>query len=185
MPRPARDPPDLYQKGNPVDDKSVTPDPWAAIANELERIAADAKKLIGHTPPGLVAFDIQPQADVQHPPVPSQRAETIQAVDDVANAFLGKDAETRKMGDTSFHHTISGRRGRISVSIYQAIADPEIEDPQEELKRLRARVAELEAGHLPALVSDETIEQAARMEGQTWNEREGRWVDNDDSQASR
>lgn len=28
-------------------------------------------------------------------------------------------------------------------------------------------------------ISDETIAQAARMEGQTWSEREGRWVDTD------
>ena len=133
-----------------MDDKSVTPDPWdpwAVIAAELRRIADDAEGLIGSAPPGLVAFDIQPYAEVAHPPVPRQRDATIEAVNAAANAFLGKEAKTQKMSDLkSFHHTASGRRGLISISIYQAIADPDIEDVQAELKELRARIAELEAG---------------------------------------
>jgi hypothetical protein len=129
-----------------VDDKSVTPDPWAAIAAELRRIADDAEKLIGTPPPAMVAFDMQPYAEVSHPPKPAQREAIIDVVDAAANAFLGKDARTQKMSDgKSFHHTAAGRRGLISLSIYQAIADPDIEDPQQELERLRARVAELEA----------------------------------------
>ena len=128
-------------------DPTVQPDAWAAIAAELRRIADDAEKLIGTEPPGLVAFDIQPYAAVSHPPTPKQRDATIQAVNEAANAFLGKDAKTQKMSDgKSFHHTTDGRRGRISMSIYQAIADPDIEDVQAELEKLRARVAELEAG---------------------------------------
>jgi hypothetical protein len=130
-----------------VDDKSVTPDPWAAIAAELRLIADDAEKLIGTAPPAMVAFDMQPFAEVSHPPKPAQRDAIIEAVNAAANAFLGKDAKTQKMSDhKSFHHTAAGRRGRISLSIYQAIADPDIEDVQEELKELRARIAELEAG---------------------------------------
>jgi hypothetical protein len=114
-------------------DPNVQPDPWAAIAAELHRIADDCEKLIGHAAPALVAFDIQPFAEVIHPPVPGQRGEIIQAVDDVAQALLGKSAETQALSDgKSFHHTISGRRGRISVGIYQAVADPA------EVEQLRA-----------------------------------------------
>jgi hypothetical protein len=124
--RAGRDPPDLYQKGNPVDDKSVTPDPWAAIAAELRRIADDVEKLIGHTPPGLFSVEVQPFAGRSYPPVPEQREDVIQAVDDVANALLGKSAQTKEMSDgKSVHHTTSGRRGKISVSVYQAIARAE------------------------------------------------------------
>lgn len=127
MPRPTRDPPDLYQKGNPVDDKSVTPDPWAAIAAELRRIADDVEKLIGHAPPALFAVDVQPLGNMSYPPTPEQRDDTIQAVDDVANALLGKNALTKEMLDgVSVHHTTSGRRGKISVSVYQAIAGAQV-----------------------------------------------------------
>jgi hypothetical protein len=125
-PRAARYPPDLYQKGNPVDDKSVTPDPWAAIAAELRRIADDVETLVGSPAPGLFSIDVQPFGEVSHPPVPEQLGDTTQAVDDVANALLGKSADTKKMSDgKSVHCTASGRRGRILLSVYQAVADTE------------------------------------------------------------
>jgi hypothetical protein len=139
-------PPDLYQKGNPVDDKSVTPDPWAAMAAELRRMADDFEKLIGQVAPGLVSLDIQPKGDVSHPPVAKQRAETIEAVDAVAHALFGEPGETKAMSNGTFHHKRYGRRGRITVDVYQALADPGAVDPDEEIARLRARLAELEAG---------------------------------------
>jgi hypothetical protein len=109
-----------------VDDKSVTPDSWAAIAAELHRIADDMLTLVGHTPPGLFSIDVQPFGEVHHPPVPEQRDDTIQAVDDVANVLLGKAAQTKEMSDgKSVHHTTSGRRGKILVSVYQAITGAE------------------------------------------------------------
>ncbi len=111
-----------------MDDKSVTPDPWAAIAAELHRIADDAEKLIGQPAPGLVSLDIQPKGDVSHPPIPEDRTATILDVDEVAHALLGKAAETRAMSDgKSAHRTVSARRGRILVSVYQAIAPVEDE----------------------------------------------------------
>ena len=113
-----------------MDDKSVTPDPWAAIAAELRRIADDVETLVGTTPPGLFAVDVQPFGSLTYPPVPEQREVTIQAVDDVAHALLGKPAEIKKMSDgKSVHCQAKGRRGRIYVSAYQAIAatDAELE----------------------------------------------------------
>jgi hypothetical protein len=109
-------------------DQSVQPDAWAAIANELERIAADLRKLVGHAPPGLFSIDVQPFGEVHHPPIPEQRDETIQAVDDVATVLFGAVAQTKEMsGGKAFHHSTSGRRGKILVSVYQAIAGAEAE----------------------------------------------------------
>jgi len=109
-----------------VDVKSVTPDPWAVIAAELRRIADDVETLIGSTPPGLFSIDVQPFGAVSHPPVPEQRDNTIQAVSGVARALLGKGAETKKMSDgKSVFCTVSAHRGRILVSVYQAVADTE------------------------------------------------------------
>jgi hypothetical protein len=109
-----------------VDDKSVTPDAWAAIAAELRRIADDMEQLIGSTPPGLFSVDVQPFGKVIHPPIPEQRDDAIQAVDEVANALLGKAAAIKKMSDgKSVHCTASGRRGQILISVYQAVADTE------------------------------------------------------------
>ena len=107
-----------------MDDKSVTPDPWAEIAAELRRIADDVENLIGHTPPGLFSIDVQPIALASYPPAPGQRDETIQAVDDAADVLLGKPAETKKLSDgKSVHHRALGRRGRIHLAVYQAVAD--------------------------------------------------------------
>ena len=109
---------------------TVQLDAWAAIAAELRRIADDIEKLIGHVPPGLVSLDIQPNS-ISYPPIPEERAGTIQAVDDVAYALLGKTATTKALPDgKSVHHTTGGRRGRVGVSIYQAVAAVEGDFPE-------------------------------------------------------
>lgn len=120
-------------------------EPWAEIAAELRRIADDVEKLIGQPEPGLFSVDIQPYEAVVHPPVVKDRAATMSATDAVASALLGKAATTQAMSNGTFHHTTGGKRGRISLSIYQAIADPSAVDPEEEISRLRAENARLRA----------------------------------------
>jgi hypothetical protein len=120
------------------------PDAWADIAVELEKIAADCRDLIGQPAPGLFAIDLHPSR-ITYPPAPKERAATVDAVDTVALVLLGKKAETKRMEGGAFHHTTRGRRGPIELSIYNAVADPALVDPAEEIARLRAEVAELKA----------------------------------------
>lgn len=121
-------------------------EPWAEIAAELHRIADDLLTLIGEPAPCMVAVNIQPytpdqidRAQVKH------RAATVSAVDAVTEALVGKAATTYPLSGGSFHHGVRGDRGRIELGIYQSVADPQAVDADEEIARLRARVAELEA----------------------------------------
>ncbi len=60
--------------------------------------------------------------------------------------LLGQPGETKAMSGGAFHRKRYGSRGPVTVNVYNAIADPALEDQQDELERLRARIAELEAG---------------------------------------
>jgi hypothetical protein len=129
-----------------VDDKSVTPDPWAAIAAELRRIADDAEKLAGEPAPRMFSLNIQPfNADGIGASTAKGRPATVAAVDAVGMALVNKTGQTHRLSGGSFHHSVDGQRGPIIFSIYQSVADPEAVDKDEEIKRLRSRVAELEA----------------------------------------
>lgn len=123
------------------------PSPWLDIADELERIAADLRTLVGEPAPGLVAFDIQPHnADRGSGTVTvKNRPATIAAVDAVALALLGRPAKTEAVGSSAFHHRAGGSRGAIKVGVYTSVADPALVDPDEEIERLRAEVARLRA----------------------------------------
>lgn len=121
--------------------------PWQEIAAELRCIADDAEKLADQPAPPHFELNIQPwSADNYEGVTPKNRAATIAAVDAVAVALLAKPAGTHKLNDGSFFRKVNGRRGRVRFSIYQSIADPDLLDKDEEIERLRARVAELEAG---------------------------------------
>ena len=125
-------------------------DPWAEVADELERIAADARKLIGQPAPCSFSLNIQPYTPDQIKRAqPKHFAETVEAADAVASALLGKTATTYQLSGGGFHHGADARRGRIEVRIYQAVADPAEVDPREEIARLRAENARLRAA-LPA-----------------------------------
>jgi hypothetical protein len=120
------------------------PSVWADIAAELRKIADDCLDLIGQPAPGCFDIDIHPLR-ISHPPVLKERAATIEGIDTVAFVLLGKKAETREMSGGSFHHTAKGRRGPITFSIYNAVADPAAVDPDEEIARLRAENEKLRA----------------------------------------
>lgn len=125
-------------------DKSVTPDPWDAIADELERIAKDVRALVGEPAPGCFDINIQPRnADGYGKNTVKNRPATAAATDAIAKALLGKPSTDVKMGDGSFHRNAAGRRGRIGVAVYTSIADPDAVDPDEEIARLRAEVEQL------------------------------------------
>lgn len=120
------------------------PSVWADIAAELRKIADDCLDLIGQPAPGCFDIDIHPLR-ISHPPVLKERAATIDAIDTAALVLLGKKAETREMSGGSFHHTARGRRGPISLMVYNAVADPAAVDPDEEIARLRAENDKLRA----------------------------------------
>jgi hypothetical protein len=116
--RPARYPPDLYQKGNPVDDKSVTPDPWAAIAAELRRVAENVETLMGEPAPRMFSLNIQPfNADGIGANTAEGRPATVAAVDAVGMALLNKTGQTHRLSGGSFHHSVHGEYGPIIFSI--------------------------------------------------------------------
>jgi hypothetical protein len=120
--------------------------PWRALAAELRSIANACDTLTDQPAPALVSLNIQPHsADDYRGVTAKNRPATIAAVDAVAVALLGRPAETERMGDGSYHHTLRRTYGPIDVSVYQSIADPAAVDPVQEIERLRARVAELEA----------------------------------------
>jgi hypothetical protein len=120
--------------------------PWRALAAELRSIANVFETLVDQPAPRRVALNIQPyNADEYRGVTAKNRPATIAAVDAVAVALLGRPAETERMGDGYYHHTLSGTCGPLDVAVYQVVADPRVVDPEEEIERLRARVAELEA----------------------------------------
>jgi hypothetical protein len=125
------------------------PSPWLDLAAEFRRVADDLETLVGEPAPGLVSIDIQPQSKLgrHRPPRVQDRAEIAAAVDRVAVALLGRAAATKRMGSTgnTFHHTVDGERGTIGLNIYQAVADPNLVDPAEEIARLRAENERLRA----------------------------------------
>jgi fumarate hydratase class II len=122
------------------------PSPWLDIAAELRRIADDVETLAGEPAPGLFSIDIQPHnADGCGVDTAKNRPVTQAAVDAVAQALIGKVGVTEHMVGSAFHHKAYGQRGAIKVGIYQSVAGPDAVDPEQEIERLRARVAELEA----------------------------------------
>lgn len=118
--------------------QNVTPaDPYSEIAAELHCIADDLVKLgPGHPAPRWFELNIQPHKA-------SADDETIAHVDDVAVTLLGKPATTDPMPSGSYHHSASGSRGPVSVSVYQSVSSPELR----ELERLRAENAELRSAY--------------------------------------
>lgn len=112
-----------------MDDKSVTLDPWAAIAAELHRIADDMLKLVGETAPTHVGLDILTYNPTHiGPDTAESRPVTMAVVDAVGIALVGKPGETRKMSDgTTYHYGVDVARGPIKVGIFQSIAAPDDE----------------------------------------------------------
>lgn len=172
-----------------MNETSVTRDAWADIAEELHRIADDLHNLIGQPVPGLFALNIQPHnADAYRANTVKGRPITVAAVDAVANVLLGKAAESYPCGG-GFHHGVDGKRGRVTVQIYTSVADPDAVDPEEEITRLRAEVAELRSkapdasgfgysradDNVPA--EDMTLTQPGRIEPHNGGMTEGGLVD--------
>jgi hypothetical protein len=146
-----------------VTDQTVTPeaaksDPWAEIADELERIARDCRDLVGEPAPCTFYLGVQP-----YTPTPIARAAiesrpaAVAAVDAVSVALLGHPAKTERMSSGTFHHTTKGDRGPIHLDIYQQVADPDADERDAELARLRAEVEQLRA----AVPTPEVLHQVA------------------------
>lgn len=133
------------------------PDHFAEIANELHLAADDIAKLAGSglPKPRQFALNIQPglrdNDDV-----------TAAAVDAMAGALLGVSGQVHRMGDGSYHYgTDHLTRGPLKVVIYQGVstewalkndvaaAEAELAEREAELKKARARVAELRAARGP------------------------------------
>jgi hypothetical protein len=110
-----------------------------AIAADLRRLAdaldpiADLK--LQDDP--YVTLGIQPGGD---------DAEIAARVDAIGKALFGKRGEAKRMGGNSWHYAVEGRIGLIRFDVYDGISDPETPAREAELEKLRARVAELEAG---------------------------------------
>lgn len=136
------------QPNTPPSEPSV----WLDIADELRKIAYDIEQYLAVEPaPRAFSINIQPFV----PDGPERygvksRAVTTAAVDAVALGLLGKVAETKKMGDGTFHRHADALRGPIEVRAYQRVADPAAVDPDEEIARLRAENEQLRAALAPA-----------------------------------
>jgi hypothetical protein len=115
-----------------VTDQTV-PEPtgFAATAAELHRIAdlpCSRKK------PYLTLGILPTESD-------SSPEQKIAEVDAVAMAVLGKPAETVENSPGNWYRLVRGECSGIYVSVQASIPSPHVN----ELERLRARVAELEA----------------------------------------
>lgn len=140
--RPAANTGTLLMKGPPMNEKNLPaaqppgePSPWLDIADELERIAADCRDLVGEPAPSLFYVSVQPGR-----PDDPERAKRIDAA---ARVLLNKRAETERNGLGSSHYSARGHRGPIGLSVHGNVADPE--DPGAELERLREENARLRA----------------------------------------
>lgn len=134
-----------------VQPNTPTSDPWADIAAELHKLADDVLALVGEPAPACFDISIQPRnPDSYLRSLVKNRPAIIATVDAIAMALLDKPSEDHRMSDGTFHRDAKGRRGRISVSILTSIADPNAVDPEQEIARLRAEVAELRKKVQPA-----------------------------------
>ncbi len=132
-------------------DAAAKPDHFAELAAELHRCADDIATLIGsgHPKPRQFQLNIQPGDHKQ------EDAVTVASVDAMALALLSKPGEVAKMPGGVYFHMLDGRRGPVSVSIYQGVstewalahdvaaAEAELAEREAELEKARARVAEL------------------------------------------
>lgn len=109
-----------------------------AIADELERVAADLRKAehVELPEPRQFQLNIQPGGTTDE--------EVISGVDALGTALLGKKGEPDTVNCAPWY-VADGRRGQVSVSIYRGLSKPP-DGRDEEIEKLRARVAELEAG---------------------------------------
>jgi len=122
------------------------PSPWLDIADELEKIAEDARALAGEPAPACFSIIVQPKNPDPYPQhTAKSRPKVIAAVDAIAHALLGKPSADRRMGDGSYHRDASGRRGAIDIATYTSVADPAAVDPEQEIARLRAENEQLRA----------------------------------------
>lgn len=124
---------DTTRKASPVTDQSLpNPAGYAAVATELRRVAD--------------ALDALPPPPVQKPPyvvlsiLPADK--TVEAVDEIALAVLGKRGTTTRDPDGWRHKAESFAFGMVYVSTHAIVPGPP-DERDAELERLRAEVAEL------------------------------------------
>jgi hypothetical protein len=126
-------PPDLYQKGNPVDDQTVPElTGYQATAADLRRIADGLDTLPPRVDSPYLSVSILPAI------------KTVEEVDAIGNAIFGKTGETSRGSDGWRHQvqrTLHGGRGYVAV---HALVSGPPDERDVELAQLRARVAELE-----------------------------------------
>jgi hypothetical protein len=129
------------------------PDPFAEIAAELRRAAADIETLVGSglPKPTHVALDIHPGG----PRLGRDDDQTARAVDALGRALLGKPGTANKMYDNTYHYGAeSTQRGPIKVHVYDFVStawaikretDASLAAKEAELERLRAELIALRA----------------------------------------
>lgn len=108
-----------------------------AIADELERIAADLRKIehVELPEPRRFQLDIQPGGTTDD--------EVIAGVDALGAALLGVKGKHDK-ADGAPWYVAEGARGQVTVSAYRSLSRPP-DERDVQIEQLRARVAELEA----------------------------------------
>jgi isopentenyl diphosphate isomerase/L-lactate dehydrogenase-like FMN-dependent dehydrogenase len=112
---------------------------YAQLAAELRSMADAVEPLSGRGLPELVvSVDVQTRARTD--------ADRVRTVDAVATALLGTPGHMERMPSGSFHHTVSGRRGDVRVSVFDGVSDPAARERDDELARLRAELAALRTG---------------------------------------
>jgi hypothetical protein len=122
-----------------VDDKSVAElTGYQATAAELHRIADAIEPLqLNRERPYVILHFIPSAGDA-----PDEQK--IADVDAVASAILGCAGQDEKIG-SSWYHLVRATRSGVNIEVQNSLSGrPDERDV--ELERLRARVAELEAG---------------------------------------
>lgn len=139
---------------------------YQAAAADLARIVADLRVLPGAEKPPYLALSILPE-------------KSVEAVDTVALAVLGKRGATRRDSD-GWRHIAEGRVGAVFVSVHAVVPGPP-DERDLELESLRAEVEELRADRVGQLYSreadDPTPVSGARVEPHVGGMTEGGLVD--------
>jgi hypothetical protein len=123
-----------------MNDKTLV-DRQQQVADSLRRVA-DA--LAGLDPADLAGLYVH--VNMQPGDRAASEAAKMATIDAVANAVLGKPAETRELSPGTYHHTVAGHLpGAVHVSIYNSVTNPAERELHAELERLRAELAARDA----------------------------------------
>ena len=121
----------------PKQPETPAEDFYTRLAANLHTVADAVATLAGRDLPRC-------NLTVRYYPYGDDDPTNINAIDTFGQAVLGKPGKAQRMGDGTDHHHVDGSLGTVTVAAYRGIQTPEDKAKDEEIARLRAKLAELE-----------------------------------------